>query len=88
MGRSIEAEETVSLWRLDHGEEAREQWEGVDAEGGLATPEGGEGEHPTRVIGVHLGRSEDAVRNKASEESISLKPTNQSPYGTGGKRKK
>ncbi len=46
------------------------------------------GNTPTRVIGVHLGRSEDSVRNKASEESISLKPTNQSPYGTGGKRKK
>ena len=46
------------------------------------------GNTPTRVIGVHLGRSEDSVRNKASEEGISLKPTNQSPYGTGGKRKK
>ena len=37
---------------------------------------------PTRVIGVKLGRTEDAVRSKASEEDISLKPTNQSPYGT------
>lgn len=36
---------------------------------------------PTRVIGLKLGRTEDAVRTKASEESISLKPTNQSPYG-------
>jgi len=35
---------------------------------------------PTRVIGLKLGRSEDAVRAKASEEKISLKPTNQSPY--------
>jgi hypothetical protein len=35
---------------------------------------------PTRVIGLHLGRTENAVRNKASEEGISLKPTNQSPY--------
>ncbi len=35
---------------------------------------------PTRVIGLKLGRSEDAVRSKASEEDISLKPTNQSPY--------
>ena len=35
---------------------------------------------PTRVIGIKLGRSEDAVRSKASEEDISLKPTNQSPY--------
>jgi hypothetical protein len=37
---------------------------------------------PTRVIGIKLERSEDAVRSKASEEDISLKPTNQSPYGT------
>jgi len=37
---------------------------------------------PTRVIGLKLGRTEDAIRAKASEEGISLKPTNQSPYGT------
>ncbi len=37
---------------------------------------------PTRVIGLKLGRTEDAVRAKASEEGISLKPTNQSPYRT------
>jgi hypothetical protein len=37
---------------------------------------------PTRVMGLKLGRSEDAVRSKASDENISLKPTNQSPYGT------
>lgn len=35
---------------------------------------------PTRVMGIKLGRSPDSVRAKASEESISLKPTNQSPY--------
>lgn len=35
---------------------------------------------PTRVIGLKLGRSESAVRTKASDEGISLKPTNQSPY--------
>jgi hypothetical protein len=35
---------------------------------------------PTRLIAFELGRSEDAVRAKASEEDISLKPTNQSPY--------
>lgn len=35
---------------------------------------------PTRVIGLKLGRTEDAVRNRASQEGISLKPTNQSPY--------
>lgn len=35
---------------------------------------------PTRVIGLKLGRTENAVRSKASQEGISLKPTNQSPY--------
>jgi hypothetical protein len=35
---------------------------------------------PTRVIGLKLGRSESAVYSKASEEGVSLKPTNQSPY--------
>jgi len=38
------------------------------------------GNTPTRVIGLHLGRTENAVRAKASENDISLKPTNQSPY--------
>jgi len=37
---------------------------------------------PTRVIGLKLGRTEAAVRTKASEENISLKPTNQAPYGS------
>ena len=37
---------------------------------------------PTRVIGLKLGRTEDAVRTQASKKNISLKPTNQSPYGT------
>jgi len=35
---------------------------------------------PTRVIGLKLGRTEDSVYAKASEEGIPLKPTNQSPY--------
>lgn len=40
---------------------------------------------PTRVIGLKLGRTESAVRTKAAENNVSLKPTNQSPYN---KRKK
>ena len=35
---------------------------------------------PTRVIGLHLARTPDAVRSKATELNLSLKPTNQSPY--------
>ncbi len=38
------------------------------------------GNTPTRVIGLKIGRSEDAIRSKAHELRISLKPTNQSPY--------
>lgn len=38
------------------------------------------GNTPTRVMGLKLGRSEGAVYSKASEQGISLKPTNQSPY--------
>jgi hypothetical protein len=36
---------------------------------------------PTRVIGLKLGRSATAIYSKAQREGISLKPTNQSPYG-------
>lgn len=35
---------------------------------------------PTRVIGLKLGRTPDAVYSRASDENISLDPTNQSPY--------
>lgn len=42
---------------------------------------------PTRVIGIKLDRSESAVQSQASKQGTSLKPTNQSPYGTKGKRK-
>lgn len=45
------------------------------------------GNTPTRVIGLKLGRTEGAVYNKASELNVSLRPTNQSPYGTKGKSK-
>jgi hypothetical protein len=38
------------------------------------------GNTPTRLIAHKLGRSEDAVRGKASDLDLSLKPTNQSPY--------
>jgi hypothetical protein len=35
---------------------------------------------PTGVIGLKIGRTENGIRNKASQEDISLKPTNKSPY--------
>ena len=35
---------------------------------------------PTRVIGFKMGRTEAAIYTKASQEGISLSPTNQSPY--------
>lgn len=37
---------------------------------------------PTRVIALKTGRTVDAVRAKASDIGLSLKPTNQSPHGT------
>lgn len=39
------------------------------------------GNTPTRVIGLKLGRTAAAVRTRASDEGVSLKPTNQAPYG-------
>lgn len=35
---------------------------------------------PTRVIGLKLGRTENAVRTKASEKGVSLKLKNQASY--------
>ena len=35
---------------------------------------------PTRVLGLKLGRTPGAVQQHASEEGISLKPPNQSPW--------
>lgn len=43
------------------------------------------GNTPTRVIGIKLGRTPDAIYGKASDEGIPLKPTNQRPYGRRGK---
>jgi hypothetical protein len=36
---------------------------------------------PTRVIGLKLERSVHSLYGKAQREGISLRPTNQSPYG-------
>ncbi|MCC6498402.1 MAG: SANT/Myb domain-containing protein [Propionibacteriaceae bacterium] len=40
---------------------------------------------PTRLIGLKMGRTPEAVQSHASDAKVSLKPTNQSPYGTRGK---
>lgn len=37
---------------------------------------------PTRVMGLHLGRTPGAVQSKANDLGLSTKPTNQRPYGT------
>lgn len=44
------------------------------------------GNTPTRVIGLKMGRTPQALYTKASKEGVSLKPTNQSPNK--GKKKK
>ena len=35
---------------------------------------------PTRVMGLKLNRTAEAVRGKANDIGLSLKPTNQRPY--------
>lgn len=35
---------------------------------------------PTRVMGLKLDRSPEAVQSKANDLGLSTKPTNQSPY--------
>ena len=35
---------------------------------------------PTRVMGLKLGRTPEAVQQHANEIGLSTKPTNQSPY--------
>lgn len=37
---------------------------------------------PTRIIALKLERTPDAVQSMASNLDVSLKPNNQSPYGT------
>lgn len=39
-----------------------------------------DGNTPTGLIAYHLKRSESAIYSKASEQNISLHPTNKSPY--------
>ena len=46
------------------------------------------GNTPTRVIGLQLGRTENAIYTKTSELDISLKPVNQSPYNRRPRPKK
>lgn len=40
------------------------------------------GNTPTRIIGLKLGRTEDAVYDKCKKLKVSLKPVNRSPYGS------
>lgn len=54
-------------------------WSDVDIE---QLRELAKGNTPTGVIGVKLGRTEDAIAAKAAELNISLAPANRPPYGT------
>ena len=40
------------------------------------------GNTPTRLIGLKMGRTPSAVTDHASDIGVSLKPTNQGPYGS------
>lgn len=68
------------------------KWQGTKNSGKPVTPavvrqvkELAKENTPTRVIGGKIGRTEGAVRNIASDNNISLKPTNQSPNKGKGK---
>lgn len=37
---------------------------------------------PTRIIGLKLGRTPEAIYSKTGSIGVSLHPTNQKPYGT------
>jgi hypothetical protein len=39
-----------------------------------------QGNTPTEVIAMKLGRTEDSIRSKVSSLNLSLAPTNKSPY--------
>ena len=56
----------------------RAEWTGADVK---QLKQLAKGNTPTRIIGVKMGRSEAAIRAKAGLLGVSLKPTNQSPYG-------
>ncbi len=43
---------------------------------------------PTRVVGLKMGRTPGSIQSRASDLKISLKPTNQSPYGTKKKQQR
>lgn len=43
------------------------------------------GNTPTRLIAMKMKRTEDSIRSQAKELGLSLKPANQSHYGTGKK---
>jgi hypothetical protein len=58
-----------------------QHWKTLDTGAGRSASQLASQNTPTRVAGLKLGRTENAVRSKASELGISLRPTNQSPYG-------
>jgi hypothetical protein len=64
-----------------HAEVDSQLWSVVDAGSGPSASLAGPRQHTDSGIGLKLGRTENAVRTKAAEQRISLKPTNQSPYG-------
>jgi hypothetical protein len=57
----------------------REAWTRADES---ALKQLAKGNTPTPLMAYRLGRSEAAIRAKAQELDVSLKPTNKSPYGT------
>jgi hypothetical protein len=85
--RSIRCEETFARGGSTGAEEAGEQREGLDARGGGAAEEGAEVQHAHPRGRATPEATPGAVRQKANSLGLSTKPTNKSPYGTGGKRR-
>ena len=55
----------------------RKQWSSQDE---ASLQKLAQGNTPTRVIGIKLGRTEAAIYSKAGVLDVPLAPTNQSPY--------
>ena len=47
-----------------------------------------QGNTPTGIIAMKLGRTEDAIRSKVGSLNLSLAPTNKSPYDRNFSKKK
>jgi hypothetical protein len=69
--------------RASDGKDTVQPWEGLECERHQNAEATHPAKHSQRVAALKLGRTPASVYQKASAEGISLKPTNQRPYGSG-----